>query len=81
VLSLSARGMTTEEIAAHFDEVYGAKVFKDTISRITDKVLAELTDWAQRPLDAVYPVLFIDASTSRSATDRSPTARSTWSSG
>jgi transposase-like protein len=61
VLSLSAKGLTTGEIAAHFDEVYGAKVSKDTISRITDKVLAEMTEWANRPLDAVYPVVFIDA--------------------
>ena len=61
VLSLSARGLTTGEIAAHFDEVYGAKVSKDTISRITDKVLEELGEWAQRPLDAVYPVIFVDA--------------------
>ncbi|HEX4686926.1 MAG TPA: IS256 family transposase [Pseudonocardia sp.] len=61
VLSLSARGLTTGEIAAHFDEVYGAKVSKDTISKITDKVLEEMTEWAQRPLDSVYPVIFIDA--------------------
>ncbi len=61
VLSLSAKGLTTGEIAAHFDDVYGATVSKDTISRITDKVLAEMTEWANRPLDAVYPVVFIDA--------------------
>jgi transposase-like protein len=61
VLSLTAKGLTTGEIAAHFDEVYGAKVSKDTISRITDKVIAEMAEWASRPLDAVYPVLFIDA--------------------
>jgi putative transposase len=61
VLSLSARGLTTGEIAAHFHEVYGATVSKDTISRITDKVVEEMTEWANRPLDAVYPVIFIDA--------------------
>ena len=61
VLSLTARGLTTGEVAAHFEEVYGAKVSRDTISRITDKVLEEMTEWAQRPLDAVYPVIFIDA--------------------
>jgi len=48
VLSLTARGLTTGEVAAHFDEVYGAKVSKDTISRITDKVLDEMSEWAQR---------------------------------
>src|SRR3954470_3165378 len=61
VLSLTARGLTTGEIAAHFEEVYGATVSKDTISRITDKVVEEMTEWANRPLDAVYPVIFIDA--------------------
>ena len=61
VLSLTARGLTTGEIAAHFEEVYGAKVSKDTISRITDKVIEEMTEWCNRPLDRVYPVMFIDA--------------------
>jgi putative transposase len=61
VLSLTARGLTTGEVAAHFAEVYGAKVSKDTISRITDKVIEEMTEWRNRPLDRVYPVIFIDA--------------------
>ena len=61
VLSLTARGLTTGEVAAHFDDVYGAKVSKDTISRITDKVIEDMTEWRHRPLDRVYPVLFIDA--------------------
>jgi putative transposase len=67
VLSLTARGLTTGEIAAHFDEVYGAKASKDTISRITDKVVEEMTEWRNRPLDAVYPVVFIDAIVRREA--------------
>jgi putative transposase len=61
VLSLSARGLTTGEIAAHFAEVYGARVSKDTISRITDAVVEAMTAWQNRPLDRVYPVIFIDA--------------------
>ncbi len=61
VLSLTARGLTTGEVAAHFDDVYGASVSKDTISRITDKVVDEMTEWMNRPLDRVYPVVFIDA--------------------
>ena len=61
VLSLTARGLTTGEVAAHFDQVYGAKVGKDTISRITDKVLEDMAEWAHRPLDRVYPVIFVDA--------------------
>ncbi|APE19279.1 IS256 family transposase [Mycolicibacterium pallens] len=61
VLSLTAKGLTTGEIAAHFDDVYGATVSKDTISRITDKVIEEMTEWCNRPLESVYPVVFIDA--------------------
>ncbi len=61
VLSFSARGLTTGEIVAHFEEVYGAKVSKDTISRITEKVAGELAKWSSRPLDPLYPVLFVDA--------------------
>ena len=61
VLSLSARGLTTGEISAHFAEVYGAQVSRETISKITDSVLEEMASWMARPLDEVYPVIFIDA--------------------
>jgi putative transposase len=61
VLSLYAKGLTTGEISAHFAEIYGAAVSKETISRITDKVVAEMNDWANRPLDAIYAAVFIDA--------------------
>jgi transposase-like protein len=63
VISLSAKGLTTGEVAAHLAEVYGAQVSKQTISTITDRVLEGLNDWQSRPLDAVYPVVFIDAIT------------------
>jgi putative transposase len=61
VLSLTAKGLTTGEVSAHLAEVYGAQVSKDTISNITDRVLGEMADWQSRPLDAIYPVIFIDA--------------------
>jgi putative transposase len=61
VLSLYAKGLTTGEISAHFAEIYGASVSKETISRITDKVIEEMNDWAARPLDEVYAAMFIDA--------------------
>jgi putative transposase len=61
VISLAAKGLTTGEIAAHFADVYGAEVSRDTISRITDRVLEEMAAWQSRPLDQVYPVIFIDA--------------------
>ena len=61
VLSLYAKGLTTGEISAHFAEIYGASVSKETISRITDRVIEEMNDWTARPLDAVYAAIFIDA--------------------
>jgi transposase-like protein len=61
VLSLYARGLTTGEISAHFAEVYGASVSKDTVSRITDKVLEDMQAWSSRPLQRVYAAIFIDA--------------------
>src|SRR3954468_8923736 len=61
VLSLYAKGLTTGEISAHFAEIYGASVSKETVSRITDKVMEEMTEWANRPLDGVYAAVFIDA--------------------
>jgi putative transposase len=61
VLSLSAKGLTHGEIAAHLAEVYGTEVSKQTISTITDKVMEGMAEWQNRPLDRVYPVVFIDA--------------------
>ena len=61
VLSLYSKGLTTGEISAHFAEIYGASVSKDTISRITDKVVAEMAEWSARPLERVYAAVFIDA--------------------
>lgn len=53
VLSLTARGMTSGEIVAHLEEVYGMKTSKETISTITDKALDSMNEWRTRPLDAV----------------------------
>ncbi|MGW5223326.1 IS256 family transposase [Nocardia sp. NPDC004085] len=61
VLSLSAKGLTHGEISAHLREVYGAEVSKQTISTITDKVMDGMSEWQNRPLDSVYPVIFLDA--------------------
>ncbi|MGR8006918.1 IS256 family transposase [Streptomyces hypolithicus] len=61
VLSLSAKGLTHGEISAHLAEVYGANVSKTTITTITDKVMDGMAEWQNRPLDRVYPVVFIDA--------------------
>jgi putative transposase len=60
VCSLVAKGLTTGEVSAHLAEVYGAQVSKDTVSRITDRVLEGMSEWQNRPLDPIYPVVFID---------------------
>src|SRR6202167_2062430 len=61
VLSLYAKGLTTGEISAHFAEIYGASVSRETISRITDKVIEEIQSWQARALDEVYAAIFVDA--------------------
>lgn len=60
VISLSAKGLTHGEICAHLGEIYGAEVSKQTISTITDRVMDGMAEWQSRPLDPVYPVIFID---------------------
>ncbi len=61
VIALYARGMTVRDIRAHLREMYDVEVSPDLISRVTDGVLEELQEWQSRPLDQVYPVVFIDA--------------------
>jgi putative transposase len=60
-ISLYAKGLTTGDISAHFAEVYGASIGKDTISRITDRIVEEMQAWTSRPLVPVYAAVFIDA--------------------
>ena len=61
VLALYARGMTTRDIQAHLRELYGTDVSPELISNATDKILDELHSWQTRPLEAVYPVIYLDA--------------------
>ena len=61
VISLYASGLTTGEIQGHLEEIYDTTISKDTVSRITDAVVADLEAWQSRPLDAVYAVVLIDA--------------------
>ena len=61
VISLYAKGLTTGEIQAHLEEIYDTEVSRETISKITDEIVADMAVWQNRPLDAVYPVLLIDA--------------------
>lgn len=60
VISLYARGMTTREIQGHLEEIYSTKVSPDLISRVTDGVLEEIAIWQNRPLDNVYPIMYLD---------------------
>src|SRR4249919_3761566 len=61
IVSMYARGMSTREITGHLQELYGIEVSPDLISTVTDAVLDEVAAWQQRPLDAVYPLVFFDA--------------------
>lgn len=61
VLSLYARGLSTREIQAHLEEIYGTSVSPDLISTVTDAVLDEVRAWQSRPLDALYPIVYLDA--------------------
>jgi len=61
VLGLYAKGMSVRDIQAHLVEIYGVEVSHDLISKITDAVHAEVAEWQARPLDRVYPVVFLDA--------------------
>lgn len=61
ILSMYAKGMTTADIEAHIREIYGLSVSDSTISRITDKILPVVKEWQSRPLESIYPIVFMDA--------------------
>ena len=61
VISMYAKGMTTGDIKAHMYEIYGIETSKDMISGITDKVLPLVKEWQSRPLEALYPIVYLDA--------------------
>lgn len=60
ILFLYAQGMTTREIVATFKEMYGADVSASLVSRVTDAVIDQVVDWQSRPLDALYPIVYLD---------------------
>jgi putative transposase len=60
ILALYSRGLSVRDIEAHLHEIYGVKVGRDLISRVTDAVMEEVRAWQQRPLDDVYAVVFLD---------------------
>ena len=61
IISMYSKGMTTGDIEAHVRDIYGVEISDTTISRITDKILPKAKEWQQRPLEAIYAVVFLDA--------------------
>ena len=61
ILSMYAKGMTTSDIEMHIRDIYGIEVSDTTVSRVTDKILPIAKEWQQRPLEAIYAVVFLDA--------------------
>jgi len=60
ILALYSRGLSTRDIEAHLEEIYGVKVGRDLISRVTDAVMDDVREWGKRPLEDVYPIVFLD---------------------
>src|SRR5580658_9077829 len=60
ILALYSRGLSTRDIEARFEEIYGVKVGRDLISRVTDAVMDDVREWAKRPLEDIYPIVFLD---------------------
>jgi putative transposase len=71
ILGLYAGGMTVRDISAHLAELYGVQIGRDTISNVTDAVLADVEAWRTRPLDEVYPIVYFDAMQVKVREDRS----------
>lgn len=61
IISLYAKGITTRDIKSHLDEIYGIEISATSISNITNKVMETVTEWQARPLDSVYPIVYLDA--------------------
>ena len=82
IVSLYARGMTTRDIQAHLEQMYGVEVSAALISEVTDAVTDEVKVWQSRPLEALYPILYLDALYVKMRHEgRIRTGRSTWRSG
>jgi putative transposase len=60
ILALYSRGLSTRDISAHLQEIYGVNVSRDLISRVTDAVMDDVREWGKRPLEDIYPIVFLD---------------------
>jgi transposase-like protein len=65
IIALYARGLSVRDIRAHLEEIYGVEVGHDLISRVTNAVMDDVRAWQQRPLEDVYPVIFLDCLVSK----------------
>lgn len=61
ILSLYSRGLSTREIKAHIEEIYGVEVSPDLVSTVTENITELVREWQTRPLEAVYPIVYLDA--------------------
>ena len=61
IIAMSAKGLTTRQISSMVEDIYGFEVSESMVTGITNKILPQIEEWQQRPLSAVYPILFIDA--------------------
>lgn len=78
ILSLYAKGMTVRDIHDHLSELYGTEISRDLISTITDAVLEDVAEWRNRPLDKIYPIVFIDGFVSKCRLDRTVSNRTVY---
>ena len=79
IISMYARGMSTREIQGHLEEIYQVEVSPTLISNVTEEVLEEVKNWQSRPLDAVYPIVYLDALVVKiREAGQCATKRSTW---
>jgi putative transposase len=60
ILALYSRGLSTRDIEAHLEEIYGVKIGRELISKVTDGVMDDVRDWCKRPLEDIYPIVFLD---------------------
>ncbi len=60
ILALYSRGLSTRDISAHLQEIYGVNVTRELISKVTDAVMGDVREWAKRPLEDIYPIVFLD---------------------
>lgn len=75
VISLVSRGMTTRDITSHLQDAYGVEISAELVSKITDSIIPELREWQSRPLDQMYPIMYLDAIVVKVRTDGRVTRR------